>query len=90
VLDWEKAWAGPDDSDLARMAFWDDMTGPGFWGAYRAAVPEDDGSARRALVHQLLWCLEYAVRTPRHQRDTAAVCAALGVAAPRPSGTASC
>jgi aminoglycoside phosphotransferase (APT) family kinase protein len=82
VLDWEKAWAGPEESDVARMAFWDDMTGPGFWEVYRSAVPEDDGYARRALVHQLLWCLEYDVRTPRHERDTAAVCAALGIPSP--------
>jgi aminoglycoside phosphotransferase (APT) family kinase protein len=82
LLDWEKTWAGPEDSDVARMAFWDGMTGPGFWEVYRGAVPEDDDCARRALVHQLLWCLEYDVRTPRHERDTAAVCAALGVPAP--------
>jgi len=31
LLDWDKAWAGPAESDVARMAFWDDMTGPGFW-----------------------------------------------------------
>jgi len=80
VLDWEKAWAGPAESDLARMAFWDDMTGPGFWEVYRAAVPEDDGYARRALVHQLLWCLEYDDGTTRHARDTADVRAALGIA----------
>ena len=30
VLDWDKAWAGPPESDVARMAFWDDMTGDGF------------------------------------------------------------
>jgi aminoglycoside phosphotransferase (APT) family kinase protein len=30
ILDWDKAWAGPPESDIARMAFWDDMTGPGF------------------------------------------------------------
>jgi aminoglycoside phosphotransferase (APT) family kinase protein len=54
VLDWDKAWAGPAESDVARMAFWDGMTGPGFWEVYRGAVPERDGWARRALVHQLL------------------------------------
>ena len=78
VLDWDKAWAGPAESDIARMAFWDGMTGPGFWEVYRAAVPERDGWARRALVHQLLWCLEYAAPTDRHRADTAAVGAALG------------
>ncbi|MGY1617021.1 phosphotransferase [Geodermatophilus sp. SYSU D00691] len=82
VLDWEKAWAGSAESDVARMAFWDGMTGPGFWEVYRAAVPEDDGFAHRALLHQLAWCFEYPVSTARHDRDTAAVCAALGVAPP--------
>ena len=77
LLDWDKAWAGPAESDVARMAFWDDMTGPGFWEVYRAAVPEADGWPRRALVHQLLWCLEYDVPTERHRADTAAVRSAL-------------
>ena len=84
VLDWDKAWAGPAESDLARMAFWDGMTGPGFWEVYRAAVPEAVGWRRRALVHQLLWCLEYDVPTERHRADTAAVRSALGL--DRPSG----
>lgn len=78
VLDWDKAGEGPAESDVARMSFWDGMTGPGFWEVYRAAVPEADGWRRRALLHQLLWCLEYDVPTERHRRDTAAVRAALG------------
>jgi aminoglycoside phosphotransferase (APT) family kinase protein len=80
VLDWDKAWAGPAESDVARMAFWDGMTGPGFWEVYRAAVPESERERRRALVHQLLWCLEYDVPTARHRADTAAVASALGIA----------
>ena len=79
VIDWDKAWAGPAESDVARMAFWDGMTGPGFWEVYRAAVPADDAWPRRALVHQLLWCLEYDVATERHRADTAAVARALGI-----------
>jgi len=71
LLDWDKAWAGPAESDVARMAFWDDMTGPGFWDVYRAHVPVRDGEDRRALVHQLLWCLEYDDASPRHAADTA-------------------
>lgn len=80
VLDWDKAWAGPADSDLARLAFWDDMTGPGFWSVYRAAVPTVDGEDERLLVHQLLWCLEYDAPTERHQADTAALVRRLGLA----------
>ena len=82
VLDWDKAWAGPAESDLARLAFWDDMTGPGFWAVYRAAVPAADGEEERWAVHQLLWCLEYDVPTPRHRADTAALCRRLAVAVP--------
>lgn len=82
VLDWDKAWAGPEDSDLARLAFWDDMTGPGFWSAYRAAVPPADGEEERWAVHQLLWCLEYDVPTQRHRGDTEALCRRLGLPVP--------
>ena len=77
VLDWDKAWAGPAEADVARLAFWDDMTGPGFWQAYRAARPATAGEPRRALVYQLLWCLEYDSTTARHRADLAAVSAAL-------------
>jgi aminoglycoside phosphotransferase (APT) family kinase protein len=79
VLDWDKAWAGPADSDLARLAFWDDMTGPSFWSVYRAAVPAVDGEDERLLVHQLLWCLEYDVPSERHRADTAALVRRLGL-----------
>jgi aminoglycoside phosphotransferase (APT) family kinase protein len=78
LLDWDKAWSGPAESDVARMAFWDGMTGPGFWEVYRAAVPQADGWPRRALLHQLLWCLEYDSPSERHRADTAAVRSALG------------
>lgn len=77
ILDWDKAWAGSAESDVARMAFWDDMTGPDFWSVYRAAVPAADGWEQRASVYQLLWCLEYPVDTPRHRQDTANLVARL-------------
>jgi aminoglycoside phosphotransferase (APT) family kinase protein len=80
VLDWDKAWAGPPESDVARMAFWDDMTGDGFWEVYKAEVPPAEGGAERALIYQLLWCLEYPVSTPRHRADTASLCRRLGIA----------
>lgn len=79
LLDWDKAWAGPAESDIARMAFWDDMTGPDFWRVYRAAVPAVDGQGERSLIYQLLWCLEYDVSSPRHVADTAALLRRLGV-----------
>jgi aminoglycoside phosphotransferase (APT) family kinase protein len=79
LLDWDKAWAGPGESDVARMAFWDDMTGPAFWAAYRRAVPVADGEAERRPIHQLLWCLEYADGSARHAADTAALRRRLGL-----------
>lgn len=78
VLDWDKSWAGPGESDVARMAFWDDMTGPAFWAVYRDAVPVADGEPGRAPIHQLLWCLEYDEGSARHAADTAALRRRLG------------
>ncbi len=82
VLDWDKAWAGPRESDLARMAFWDGMTGPAFWPVLRAARPACRAEDERWLVHQLLWCLEFPVDTPRHRADTAGLCRRLGLQPP--------
>jgi aminoglycoside phosphotransferase (APT) family kinase protein len=79
ALDFDKAWAGCGESDLARLELWRGMTGNGFWQGYTSQLPVPaDYPARRAL-YQLLWCLEYARPTPRHIADTAAVCAALGL-----------
>lgn len=82
VLDWDKAWAGPAEADLARVAFWDDMTGPGFWSVYRDAVPRSDGEDERLAAHQLLWCLEYDAPTARHRADTEALTRRFGLAPP--------
>src|SRR5215212_3842173 len=79
VLDWDKAWAGPPESDVARMTFWEDMTGDGFWEVYQAEMPAPEGLAERTLIYKLLWCLEYPVSTPRHRADTASLCRRLGV-----------
>ena len=73
VLDWDKAWAGPPESDVARMTFWDDMTGPGFWEVYRAEVPVTAGEQQRMPIYQLLWCLEYDDCSARHLADTDAL-----------------
>lgn len=79
LIDWDKAWAGPAESDLARMSMWDDMTGPGFWPAYRERWPAADGEADRRPIYQLLWCLEYDVSTPRHTADTQRLARRLGL-----------
>lgn len=89
ILDWDKAWAGPADADIARMAFWDDMTGPGFWRVYRAAVPATPEVERRILIFQLLWCLEYDDGSHRHAADTADLWRRLGIDDARVAGSAS-
>ncbi|GAA3701781.1 hypothetical protein GCM10022204_18300 [Microlunatus aurantiacus] len=71
VIDWDKAWAGPAESDPARMAFWDGMTGRGFWEVYRRAASVPAGWQERARLLQLLWCLEYDDGSARHAHDTA-------------------
>jgi aminoglycoside phosphotransferase (APT) family kinase protein len=82
IIDWDKAWAGPAESDIAHMSFWDDMTGLGFWRAYRSDTPRDQAATRRTLIYQLLWCLEYNQETPRHLADTRHLCRALGMRFP--------
>jgi hypothetical protein len=65
---------------MARMAFWDDMTGPAFWGVYRSQVPTVDGESERTVIYQLLWCLEYNHGSPRHAADTARLRRRLAIA----------
>ncbi len=79
ILDFDKAWAGHHEIDLARLSLWRGMTSPEFWQAYRSVHPLDDAYAERALIYQLLWCLEYAVDTPQHLADTQAACVRLGL-----------
>lgn len=79
VLDWDKAWSGSQESDLARMALWDDMTGAGFWSTLRRRREPAHGEQERRPIYQLLWCLEYDVATPRHRRETERLARRLGV-----------
>ncbi len=81
ILDFDKAWAGHHESDLARMEFWDGMTGPEFWQGYTALRPVGPEYGQRRRVYQLFWCLEYAEFTARHLADTRRVCEALGLPA---------
>ncbi|MDQ3930952.1 MAG: phosphotransferase [Chloroflexota bacterium] len=80
ILDFDSAWAGHRESDLARLELWRGMAGPGFWEAYMAKLPLDEGYAERRPIYQLLWCLEYASTTPEHLADTRRICARLGLA----------
>jgi fructosamine-3-kinase len=80
VVDFDSAWAGSGESDLARLELWRGMTDDGFHDAYRGVLPAAAGYQERRPIYQLLWCLEYARATPQHRADTAAVCAELGIA----------
>ena len=82
LLDFESAWAGSPESDLARLEVWRGMMGDGFWQGYtgaRTAPPA--GYAQRRLLYQLVWCVECGHTTAQHYEDTRWVCERLGVPA---------
>jgi aminoglycoside phosphotransferase (APT) family kinase protein len=79
VIDFDSAWAGCQESDLARLELWRGLIGDGFWEAYRANASLSPLYPERRPIYQLLWCLEYARSTPQHIADTARVCAELGI-----------
>lgn len=79
ILDFDKAWAGHSESDLAKLEFWTGMTDDEFWPAYEAHHRIDSLYRQRRLIYQLLWCLEYARPTPKHLADTRLVCMELGI-----------
>ncbi len=79
ILDFDSAWAGDPESDLARLDLWRGMMGDGFRTAYETIRPIAPRYAERRPVYQLLWCLEYASASPQHLADTAAVCAKLTI-----------
>ncbi|MFL5628894.1 MAG: phosphotransferase family protein [Ktedonobacteraceae bacterium] len=79
ILDFDKAWAGHHESDLARLELWKGMVGEGFWSAYKAYCPIADAYIQRRLIYQLFWCLEYAKPSPEHIADTQHICQLLGI-----------
>ncbi|MEW6093889.1 MAG: fructosamine kinase family protein, partial [Chloroflexota bacterium] len=79
ILDFDKAWAGHHETDLARLELWEGMTSKAFWRSYRAICPADPLYKQRRPIYQLLWCLEYARPTAKHLADTQRVCAELGL-----------
>ena len=81
ILDFDKAYAGCAESDVARMEFWAHMHHPTFWEAYHAVHPTLEGYEARRPIYQLLWCLEYAVMSKQHLEDTERVCRELGIPA---------
>jgi aminoglycoside phosphotransferase (APT) family kinase protein len=79
ILDFDKAWAGHHETDLARLELWKGMTSKEFWPPYQAICPIDPLYTQRRPIHQLLWCLEFARTTPEHLADTQRLCAELGL-----------
>jgi Ser/Thr protein kinase RdoA (MazF antagonist) len=79
IVDFDSAWAGNPESDLARLDLWRGMASEAFWKTYAERHPRSPGYLERRPVLQLLWCLEYAAPTPEHRADTATVCRELGI-----------
>jgi len=79
ILDFDKAWAGHSESDLARLDLWKGMTDRQFWQSYEAICPMSPLYERWRPIYQLLWCFEYARQTTEHLADTQRVCAELGI-----------
>ena len=79
ILDFDKAWAGHHETDLARLELWKGMTSKDFWAAYEAICPIEPLYKERRPIYQLLWCLEYARPTPEHLADTRRLCDVLGL-----------
>jgi aminoglycoside phosphotransferase (APT) family kinase protein len=82
ILDFESAWGGTGESDLARLELWWFTRGTQIREGYAEVAALADGYSSRRPVLQLLWCLEYADfhTTLEHQRITDAVCTELGIA----------
>ena len=79
ILDFDKAWAGHHETDLARLDLWKGMTSREFWPAYEAICPIEPLYEQRRPIYQLLWCFEYAQPTAEHLADTQYLCAELGL-----------
>lgn len=79
LLDFDKAWAGHHETDLARLELWKGMTSESFWQAYEALCPVESSYRGRRPIYQLLWCLEYARPTAEHLADTQRLCVELGL-----------
>jgi aminoglycoside phosphotransferase (APT) family kinase protein len=79
ILDFDKAWAGHHETDLARLELWKGMISDEFCRSYEAICPVEPQYKQRRPIHQLLWCLEYARPTAEHLADTRRLCVELGL-----------
>jgi len=82
ILDFDKAWAGHHEIDLARLEFWRGMVSTAFWQAYNEICQADSLYEQRRPIYQLLWCFEFARNTSQHLKDTQALCSKLGLPCP--------
>lgn len=79
ILDFDKAWAGHHETDLARLDLWEGAMSEAFWQSYEAICPIAPLYKQRRPIYQLLWCFEYAQPTAEHLADTQRLCAELGL-----------
>lgn len=79
IIDFDSAWAGGCESDLARLELWRGMMGEGFFEEYQKINPISKDYSQRRLFFQLLWCLEYADPSTEHHIDTKDICDKLGI-----------
>lgn len=79
ILDFDKAWAGCYETDLARLELWKSMMADEFWPAYQAHCSVDPLYEQRRPIYQFLWCLEFARLTEKHLADTRHLCQELGL-----------
>jgi aminoglycoside phosphotransferase (APT) family kinase protein len=79
ILDFDKAWAGHHEIDLARLELWNGMTAPAFWRAYAEQRTLDPLFEQRKLLYQLQWCYEFPHKDAEHLALTASIRSALGV-----------
>jgi hypothetical protein len=79
VLDWDKAWAGPSGSDIARMSFWDDMTGAWLLGGLSDGGATSGGTLRACAGLSAAVVPRVHGQQPRHLADTVSVCRRLGI-----------
>ncbi len=79
ILDFDSAWAGCSESDLARLELWRGMIAPSFWNGYRERNDVSERYPQRRPIYQLMWCLEYDSTAPEHLADIESVCAAMNL-----------
>jgi aminoglycoside phosphotransferase (APT) family kinase protein len=81
ILDFDKAWVGHHESDLARLDLWRGMTSDAFRQGYQTIQSIDPLYPQRRPIYQLFWCLEYAQNSLEHLADTQRLCLELGIPA---------